>query len=402
MPHVCQHVHTSNAKRRRRVNPLRRDPTRAGRVRTALMKEIRARFEIIREKLLSLLFRENSFGLDLSSLPNRPTFAVNQSKAIPVENVSWAFLPTAAKIRAFKRWLGTLSSQMFGMEKDAKVEAYIQEGLRLGAGRAYEDTKATRKAVQEAEARARGLTSVEAQAQRLDFYTKDKESFLKSSFAQPVAKEKVELLASRTLDDLEGITRKMSTSIVRQLTDGLVQGKSPRDIGKAIDDEVDIGRSRADTIARTEISRAHADGQLMALKEMGVEEVGVMVEWLTAGDDAVCDLCAPLEKVVLKLEEAQGMLPRHPNCRCAWIPANVGEDQEESKKSKDEVEDAIDTSQERGSGGWGAGSRIGKDRPEDITRNRRQPVRLWEPIPYDPGWRVLRILELALNMRGRN
>ena len=27
----------------------------------------------------------------------------------------------------------------------------------------------------------------------------------------------------------------------------------------------------------------------------------------------------------MSVSEARGLIPRHPNCRCAWIPANVGE-----------------------------------------------------------------------------
>jgi len=38
-----------------------------------------------------------------------------------------------------------------------------------------------------------------------------------------------------------------------------------------------------------------------------------------------CPLCQPLEGVVLSVKEARGMIPRHINCRCAWIPAGVGE-----------------------------------------------------------------------------
>jgi 5-methylcytosine-specific restriction endonuclease McrA len=29
---------------------------------------------------------------------------------------------------------------------------------------------------------------------------------------------------------------------------------------------------------------------------------------------------------VLSLDDAEGMIPRHPQCRCCWLPANVGED----------------------------------------------------------------------------
>ena len=49
----------------------------------------------------------------------------------------------------------------------------------------------------------------------------------------------------------------------------------------------------------------------MAFEALGVEELGVAVEWATAGDEAVCELCEALEGVVLKIEEARGMLPRH-------------------------------------------------------------------------------------------
>ena len=47
-----------------------------------------------------------------------------------------------------------------------------------------------------------------------------------------------------------------------------------------------------------------------------------MAEWSTAGDDRVCPLCGPLEGSVMTVKEARGLLPRHPNCRCAWIPAD--------------------------------------------------------------------------------
>jgi SPP1 gp7 family putative phage head morphogenesis protein len=108
-----------------------------------------------------------------------------------------------------------------------------------------------------------------------------------------------------------------------------------------------IGINRARMIARTEIIRAHAEGQLDALEKLGVDKVGVMVEWSTAGDDRVCSLCMSLEGVVLKIKEARGLIPRHISCRCAFSPANVGEGPDATRRVN-YGEGVIDVGQVRG------------------------------------------------------
>lgn len=53
------------------------------------------------------------------------------------------------------------------------------------------------------------------------------------------------------------------------------------------------------------------------LKRIGAEYLNV----LTAGDDRVCIICETLsEEGPYSLEEAQGLLPAHIDCRCAWVP----------------------------------------------------------------------------------
>ena len=65
------------------------------------------------------------------------------------------------------------------------------------------------------------------------------------------------------------------------------------------------------------------------------------------------------------------MLPRHPNCRCAWIPANVGEDGKDQTDDKKGITQAIQKSQESESGesGWEPGVAIDKKRPESILNS---------------------------------
>lgn len=47
-----------------------------------------------------------------------------------------------------------------------------------------------------------------------------------------------------------------------------------------------------------------------------------LVEVLTAGDDDVCEECQDLEGETYTYTEAIGLLPVHPSCRCAIVPAS--------------------------------------------------------------------------------
>lgn len=255
-------------------------------------------------------------------------------------NQRWKFHTSQEKLTLFKTWLQQQLIDVFlGDETTTEDDwwaAYIREGYRKGAGRAFDDTR---------KPYARGYARDESTS---DFYSGSKYEFLQSSFANPQRKEKVLLLASRTFTDLKGVTEQMATVMSRSLVDGFVQGKSPWDVAKDLEKSVDgIGRNRANVIARSEIIRAHAEGQLDAFDDLGVEEVGAAVEWATAEDDRVCPLCAALHGVVMKVNEARGLIPRHPQCRCAWLPANVGEDHAGQKRTKTSIGKAIDESVRR-------------------------------------------------------
>lgn len=77
----------------------------------------------------------------------------------------------------------------------------------------------------------------------------------------------------------------------------------------------------SEIIARTEANRAYNEGNLDALAQGGVERV----QWLLASD--ACIQCAdeaevaPGEKLgkIMSLDEASGVIPAHPQCRCTWV-----------------------------------------------------------------------------------
>jgi len=114
----------------------------------------------------------------------------------------------------------------------------------------------------------------------------------------------------------------MSQQIARALADGLGAGLGPQDIAWIITDRVDrIGIVRARMMARTEIIHVHAESTLNRYQEFAVPGVSAEAELSTSGDGDVCDKCRGLEGNIYTIQEARGMIPVHPNCRCAWKPA---------------------------------------------------------------------------------
>jgi SPP1 gp7 family putative phage head morphogenesis protein len=278
-------------------------------------------------------------------------------------NTRWAFHSTEQKLNAFREWLKRqIIVHLVGehLDENAWWNQYIMDGFRRGAARAFDDTRPQVREWQD---------SPEAK-QRLSFYNGTREEFLRSSFNWPTSREKVKLLASRTFTDLKGVTDGMAARISHTLVDGLTKGDNPKVIARDLAKNVSVGKVRAQAIARTEIIRTHAEGQLDAFERMGVTEVGVMAEWLTAEDDRVCPKCQSLNGVVLKVEEARGLLPRHPSCRCCWTPANVGEDESNQKRSKVSIERAISKSyskEDSNKSSWGGADKIiSKVRPKSI------------------------------------
>lgn len=294
----------------------------------------------------------------------RPTYHVT-AEYIPqsqVRNTRWRFATSRDKVRQFEAWLRQQYDSLFlGATEEQLWEQFIEDGFRQGAGRAFDDTRRPQRAA----ARGRG---------RLEFYQGTRDEFMRSAFGRPEAIDKIKLLAGRTLTDIVGVTDDVAVRMSRVLVEGLTRGENPRTIARGLNGPLGRGASAAERVARTEIIRAHAEGQLEALGQLGVEEVGVAVEWSTANDDRVCPLCESLEGVVLKLDEARGMLPRHPNCRCAWIPANVGEKEtiKEQVRPRSRINEAIDESIElEGRDTWGPGESIARRRPQSILNKGR-------------------------------
>jgi SPP1 gp7 family putative phage head morphogenesis protein len=90
-------------------------------------------------------------------------------------------------------------------------------------------------------------------------------------------------------------------------------------------------RRRAEILARTETIRAHHAANMGEYRAAGALGITVLAEHLTAGDDRVCPQCAPLQGKRYELDEAEYMIPVHPQCRCVAIPY-IPEDEDEPEE----------------------------------------------------------------------
>lgn len=295
------------------------DPTRTKTLRGKFSRDLRKRFKRMRKRLKELFVDNDILGEKRSTTTSfQQIFNTGE----------WRFLSDDNKLAEFEEWLQKETGLQIIPEEDRFWEDYVQQGYEKGAGRAFEQVNKRARAIAEGSA--------------VQFLEGKKSQFLVSMISAPETVEKVKLLASRTLSDIQGVIDDMRARLKRELTDGLVQGDNPKTMARKMRDILDPTKKnnvafRAERIARTEIIRAHSEGQLDAMERMGVKEVGVQVEFKTAGDDRVCAKCAGLDGEIFKIDKAHGIIPVHPLCRCAFLPhIPRGRSEEQPQQTEEE------------------------------------------------------------------
>lgn len=264
----------------------RYDPTQTTTLRQRFEGEAARRFRWIKGQINRAVIEQDGFGLKA----NRGQFEFERS---------------GDKVASFMDWLK--------QQERLGILEISRGATAVGAGeRAWSDVY-VRSAYQ------RGMAQSAAELRRKGADVAPE--WVSDAFTRPFHVDRAGLSATRTFEQLRGITDTMSQQISRVLAEGLTQGKGPMDIARSMNERVDkVGITRARMLARTEIINAHADASLNVYEEAGVMGVDAKAEFVTAQDDAVCSECAALEGTERPIDEARGVIPLHPNCRCAWVP----------------------------------------------------------------------------------
>jgi SPP1 gp7 family putative phage head morphogenesis protein len=285
------------------TSTIRYDPTRTTLLQRKFWGEMKRRFNWLYIQIQKWLVEEDSLGL---KKPEKPLMVVQAA-------AHYAFATDPQKLQIFQGWLanqinaGILTVSGRGIIGQPWTYEYVESAYHRGMTRAYIDAS----------------RFLYATAQP-DYYLGSREQFLRGAFAQPELMSKMRLLGSRSFEQLRGITASMSQQLSTQLLNGLMYGRSSSQIAVEMRKSIgSLSRTRARMIARTEIIHAHAEGQLDSFQMLGIDELGVMAEWSTAGDGLVCEECGTREGEVFTVEEARGLIPLHPNCRCCWTPSEI-------------------------------------------------------------------------------
>lgn len=303
-----------------KVNVKQYDPSHTWTLRNAFTADMNRRFKLISKAVTKVVVEDDVFGLDETNIM---TFASTPGRK------AFAFLSKSEKMKAFLQWLRQVEDAvLLEMRTDARYgllseipwfSTYLAKAYQQGTTRAQQELKKA------------GLTVVLG----------DDTGML---FVNPVSVEKLMVLFTRAFTDLQGITATMDEQISRILAQGLFEGQSPITLARMINSAIissgeslalDIqyinkagkqvsyfmsGRRRAEILARTEIIRVHHKATVDEYRTWAVEGVYVLAEWATAGDNRVCEKCAPLQGTIWTLDEIEDMIPYHPQCRCVSIP----------------------------------------------------------------------------------
>lgn len=158
----------------------------------------------------------------------------------------------------------------------------------------------------------------------------------------------------KTVNEVQGISWETRRRLLRHIGKALEGRQRPAELMREVRLSLEkVTRRRLILLVNTAVVGALNAGKLLAYRENGVARVGIEPEWLptnvarkhhrvadhhyhrrvsiwrdaelvnvlTAGDDDVCEDCEDIAgDGPYTLEEAQGLIPAHPNCRCAFVP----------------------------------------------------------------------------------
>lgn len=191
--------------------------------------------------------------------------ALDRIPASPVVNAKYAFRLDAAL-------LASLMAQF-----DFEVDQILLEGgeQRIWLFESYVTVAATQGIAQE----YRNL------ARQSEVYRNQRGTVADILRSQPHVR-RMNLVRTRVFEDMKGFNQAVKSDMARVLTDGIGRGLNPLEIARNLTQQIDIKRSRANTIARTEVTtalrRAAMDEADDAREELGIRTLEMHISALSA------------------------------------------------------------------------------------------------------------------------
>jgi SPP1 gp7 family putative phage head morphogenesis protein len=144
---------------------------------------------------------------------------------------------------------------------------------------------------------------------------------VEATFFREADARAIDILQTRNLTALKGITDDVNKRIVSELTDGMMKGEGADLLARRLADAIDtIGINRARMMARTETMYSLNQATMTRFYQQGVDKV----EWIAGADGRCCDECLANNGKVWPITSVPS-IPVHPQCRCSLSPARRAE-----------------------------------------------------------------------------
>jgi SPP1 gp7 family putative phage head morphogenesis protein len=305
------------------LNPLRADPTRLQGLRRPTLWAVQAKYKNISEQIRQKIIDEHF----LQGVPESPLIADGLVNFDTEPSDETAY--NTARVDELELWLSGLVTQL--IHEDFVAE-YIERAYAQGRKRAYTDSNKSKLKPQP------NVTITNA----ADFQEGGKEAFIQSGETSPTSKKTKQSLISQAFSSLRGLAGQMVQSVKQIILTGIRKLWTPKQITKAVQDEISKYEKRTEVSVKDDLVRAHGESQLDAFAELGHNNVTAIIE--TAGDNRVCSQCRVLEGRELPIEQARGLIPVHKNCRCVWKPVPPRltiSDKEKEKRKKETIKETV-------------------------------------------------------------
>lgn len=262
----------------------REDPTHTTTDVRELSRWIRGRIAEVDAAVREKILKDDAFGMGDSSYSE------------------WSGLSDADKARRFSDWLDEqIESTVFASEFEEKAERHLEHAAERGATDAHR------------ELREHGVDIGDAD----------------ETLAQDNVEEAIGLgvvaLAGRIrdeMDDFRGDARQI-------ITDGGLEASRSQLVSDIIERGQVYKSHATEDVAAEVVNQYNTTGQLSSYERVPEDvevELNVEPEFVTAGDNKVCEQCQELAQRDWTLEDAQEFhIPNdtHPYCRCRWEVTDV-------------------------------------------------------------------------------
>lgn len=288
------------------VNAYKYDPTGTTTIRNTFANKLNKMFDDLVKAIKEEVSDNDTFGFD--------EFVVSGDN----QNMGMQTTTSSSKIDEFMIWISALIAQdllrvtnlphIGGLREERWTDVYVSNVYKRGILRAQTELKKAGITIP-----ADGIIDS-----------------LELSLVNPYHVDRIGLLYNRVFSELRGITATMEQQISRVLSQGMLDGDNSRVIARKLaavikgsDEELGItdtlgrfipAKRRAEIMARTEMTRVFHKAAIQEYRNQGIYNITVDVEFLSSKDNRVCPICKELDGNIYSLDEAENLIPVHPQC----------------------------------------------------------------------------------------